>query len=125
MIEAMGGLMVAQGIIDESYIRGTIEREQMSSTAFTDNLAVPHALTMTAERTAICIAINENAMDWGENRVNVIALIAFSARDRTAFQSTFDQFVSVFADRDNVQRLVRRSKDFPTFIDEIVRTIDT
>ena len=125
MIEAMGGLMVAQGIIDESYIRGTIEREQMSSTAFTDNLAVPHALTMTAERTAICIAINENAMDWGENRVNVVALIAFSARDRTAFQSTFDQFVSVFADRDNVQRLVRRSKDFPTFIDEIVRTIDT
>ena len=124
MIEAMGGLMVAQGIIDQNYIRGTIEREQMSSTAFTDNLAVPHALTMTAKRTAICIAINDNAMDWGENRVNVVALIAFSARDRTAFQSTFDQFVSVFADRDNAQRLVRRSRDFPTFIDEIVRTID-
>ena len=125
MIEALGGLMVAQGIIDDGYIHEAIERERMSSTAFTDNLAVPHALIMSAQRTAICIAVNENAMDWGENRVNVIALIAFSASDRTVFQSTFDQFVSVFADRDSVQRLIRRSSDFPTFIEEIVRSIDT
>ena len=55
----------------------------------------------------------------------IAARTALSARDRTAFQSTFDQFVSVFADRDNAQRLVRKSRDFPTFIDEIVRTIDT
>lgn len=56
--------------------------------------------------------------------VNVIALIAFSAAGRTTFQTVFDQFVTVFSDRDYVQQLVRKAVDFPTFIDELVRGIE-
>jgi len=124
MITAVGDRMVEVGVIDESYITGAIERERMSSTAFTDSLAVPHAMTMNAHRTAISIVINETPMPWGENRVNVIALIAFSAAGRIAFQTVFDQFVTVFSDREYVQQLVRKAVDFPTFIDELVRGID-
>lgn len=124
VIRELGGRMVASGIIDAAYLDAAIARERMSSTAFTDNLAVPHAMTMTARRTAICIAVNETPIVWGENRVNVVALAAFSATDRTSFQAIFDQFVSVFADRDDVQQLVRRAVDFPSFIEEIVRGID-
>lgn len=124
MIRELGGRMIDAGIIDGAYVDGAIERERMSSTAFTDSLAVPHAMAMTAKRTAICIAVNETPVPWGENRVNVIALAAFSATDRTTFQTIFDQFVSVFADRDDVQQLIRRAVDFPSFIEEIVRGID-
>jgi len=124
MITALGDRMVEVGVIDEGYITGAIERERMSSTAFTDSLAVPHAMTMNAHRTAISIVINETPMQWGENRVNVIALIAFSAAGRVAFQTVFDQFVTAFSDRDYVQQLVRKAVDFPTFIDELVRGID-
>ena len=49
MIRLLGERMIAQGIIDEDYVDGAIERERMSSTAFTDNLAVPHAMAMSAE----------------------------------------------------------------------------
>ncbi|HEV7956184.1 MAG: transcription antiterminator [Microbacteriaceae bacterium] len=124
MIRILGERMIASGVIDEAYVDGAIERELMSSTAFTDNLAVPHAMAMTASRTAICIAVNETPMPWGENRVNVVALIAFSANDRTTFQAIFDQFVSVFADRNDVKQLVSRATDFPSLIEEIVRGID-
>jgi len=124
MITALGKRMITAGAIDESYIAGAIERERMSSTAFTDSLAVPHAMTMSANRTAISIVINEVAMPWGENRVNVIALVAFSAEGRATFQTVFDQFVTVFSDRDYVQQLVRKAVDFPTFIDELVRGIE-
>ena len=124
MISALGERMIAAGVIDAGYVDGAVERELMSSTAFTDNLAVPHAMAMTAKRTAICIAVNETPMRWGENRVNVIAFIAFSATDRSTFQAIFDQFVSVFADRDDVQRLIRRAIDFPSFIEELVGGID-
>ncbi|HEV7564900.1 MAG TPA: PRD domain-containing protein [Microbacteriaceae bacterium] len=125
MIRALGERMVGAGVIHPSYIDEAIEREQMSSTAFTDNIAVPHAMAMTALRTSICIAINDTPMNWGENRVNVIALIGFSAKDRTTFQAIFDQFVSVFSERDDVQRLIRASTDFPSFIEELVHEIDT
>ena len=124
MIAALGHRMIDAGVIDHGYITGAIERERMSSTAFTDTLAVPHAMTMNAHRTAISIVINETPMPWGENRVNVIALIAFSAAGRNTFQTVFDQFVTVFSDRDYVQQLVKKAVDFPTFIDELVRGIE-
>ena len=63
-------------------------------------------------------------MAWGENRVNVIALIAFSESGRRAFQTVFDQLVEVFSDRDDLQRIVRRSNDFASFIDELVHVME-
>jgi lichenan operon transcriptional antiterminator len=97
----------------------------MSSTAFTDMLAVPHGMSMTARETAISIAVNEQAMDWGESRVNVVAFIAFTAGERSTFQEIFDQFVEVFGDREAVQALVRKARDFPSFIDELVHLFDS
>ncbi len=125
MIRQLGDLMVARGVIDESYVDAAIERERMSSTAFTDSLAVPHAMAMTARTTSIAIAINESSMPWGENRVNVVAFIAFSAAERARFQTVFDQFVEVFSEREDVQRIVKKSSDFSAFIDELVHTMDS
>jgi lichenan operon transcriptional antiterminator len=124
MIRTLGDMMVSRGIIDESYVTGAIERELMSSTAFTDTIAVPHAMVMSATRTSIAIAVNETPMPWGDNRVNVIALIAFSASGRQSFQTVFDQFVEVFADRAEVTELIKRSTDFTAFIEELVHVID-
>ncbi|MET1051066.1 MAG: PRD domain-containing protein [Mycetocola sp.] len=125
MIRQLGELMVARGVIDEAYVDGAIERERMSSTAFTDSLAVPHAMAMTARTTSIAIAVNESSMPWGENRVNVVAFIAFSASERANFQRVFDQFVEVFSEREDVQRIVKKSVDFGAFIDELVHTMDS
>ncbi len=124
MIRTLGALMVDRGIIDQSYVEGAVERELMSSTAFTDTIAVPHAMVMSASRTSIAIAVNETPMKWGDNRVNVIALIAFSSSGRSSFQEVFDQFVEVFADRGDVLELIKRSTDFTTFIEELVHVID-
>lgn len=124
MIRLLGDLMLELGVIDEAYVAGAIEREALSSTAFTESIAVPHAMSMSASRTSIAIAVNETAMPWGENRVNVIALIAFSSSGRASFQTVFDQFVEVFADRTEVLELIRRSTGFTEFIEELVRVID-
>jgi lichenan operon transcriptional antiterminator len=124
MIRLLGDRMVRRAIIDESYVDGAIERERMSSTAFTDLIAVPHAMAMTAVRTSIAIAVNEQSMPWGDSRVHVIALIAFSESDRASFQTVFDQFVEVFADDASVLELVRQSTSFATFIEKLVRLFD-
>ena len=124
MIRILGDLMISHGVIDETYVTGAIERELLSSTAFTDTIAVPHAMVMSATRTSIAIAVNETPMAWGENSVNVIALIAFSASGRQSFQTVFDQFVEVFAERNEVKGLIRSSVDFSSFIEELVHVID-
>jgi lichenan operon transcriptional antiterminator len=124
VIRSLGDTLVAQGVIDGDYLDRTIERERLSSTAFTDALAVPHAIGMTASRTAIAIGIAEHAIPWGDGRVQVVALAAFSETDREAFQTVFEQFVEVFSERDSVQRIVRRGIDFSAFLDELVAVID-
>jgi lichenan operon transcriptional antiterminator len=79
---------------------------------------------MTASRTAIAIGIADGSIPWGESRVQVVALAAFSAEERDAFQTVFEQFVEVFSERDSVQRIVRRGTDFPSFLDELAAVID-
>jgi lichenan operon transcriptional antiterminator len=124
VIRVLGERMQERGIIDDDYLAGVLDRERISSTAFTEWLAVPHALTMSAKRTAIAIALYENPIPWGDATVQVVALVAFSAKDRASFQTVFEQFVEVFSDRQDVQRLLRAAQDFPSFIDELVRLID-
>lgn len=124
IIRRLGGLLTASGLIGEDYVENTIVRERMSSTAFTDALAVPHALQMTAQRTAIAIGIADGSVAWGGGRVQVVALAAFSESDRDAFQTVFEQLVEVFSERDSVQRIVRRATSFDAFLDELVAVID-
>ncbi|RKT36308.1 BglG family transcriptional antiterminator [Microbacterium sp. AG1240] len=124
VIRELGSLLVAQSVIDDDYVERAIDREALSSTAFTDALAVPHAMDMTASRTRIAIGIADSSIPWGEGRVQVVALVAFSETDREAFQTVFEQFVEVFSERDSVQRIVRRGTDFAAFLDELVAVID-
>ncbi|WP_460775251.1 BglG family transcription antiterminator [Microbacterium sp. GXF7504] len=124
VIRTLGGMLAAQGVIDDDYIERSVERERLSSTAFTDALAVPHALGMTAARTAIAVGIADPPIPWGSGRVQVVAFTAFSETDREAFQTVFEQFVEVFSERDSVQRIVRRGTDFSAFLDELVAVID-
>lgn len=124
VIRVLGERMRERGIIDDEYLEGVLERERISSTAFTEWLAVPHAMRMTAKRTAIAIALFDTPIPWGDATVQVVALVAFSAEGRASFQTVFEQFVEVFAERTDVQRLLRAATDFPSFIDELVRLID-
>nr|WP_274637800.1 PTS sugar transporter subunit IIA [Microbacterium bovistercoris] len=124
VIRTLGGMLVAQGVIDDDYVQRTIERERLSSTAFTDALAVPHALGMTATRTVIAVGIAVPSIAWGDTRVQVVAMVAFSEADREAFQTVFEQLVEVFSENDSVQRMVRRGADFSSFLDELVAVID-
>ncbi|SJM65366.1 BglG family transcription antiterminator [Microbacterium sp. JB110] len=124
MIRLLGDALMREGVIDEEYVASAIEREARSSTAFTESLAVPHAMTMSAVRTAIAVAVNEQSIDWGAERVHVVALVAFSETDRAAFQTVFEQFVDVFADPDNAARIVRRGDTLEAFLDEIAALID-
>jgi len=124
IIRRLGAPLIRAGLIGDDYVENTIVRERMSSTAFTDALAVPHALQMTATRTAIALGVADGSAAWGDGRVQVVALAAFSESDRAAFQTVFEQLVEVFSERESVQRIVRRGVTFEGFLDELVAVID-
>lgn len=124
VIRGLGSLLTAQGVIADDYVTRTLDRERISSTAFTDALAVPHAIGMTATRTAIAVGLADPSIAWGDGRVQVVTMVAFSESDREAFQTVFEQLVEVFSERDSVQRIVRRGTTFGAFLDELVAVVD-
>lgn len=124
IIRKLGSLLLHEGVVDQTYIDNTIAREQISSTAFTATLAVPHALQMTARRTAIAIGVADGSVRWGSGRVQVVAFAAFSGNDRAAFQTVLEQLAEVFSEGESVQRIVRRGRTFAVFFDELVAAID-
>ena len=73
---------------------------------------------------SIAVGVADPSIAWGEGRVQVVAMVAFSESDREAFQTVFEQLVEVFSERDSVQRIVRRGTTFPAFLDELVAVVD-
>ncbi|WP_350349168.1 PTS sugar transporter subunit IIA [Agromyces sp. G08B096] len=124
VIRLLGQRLVAGGVIDPAYVEGAVDRERMSSTAFAEHLAVPHAMSMTARRTAIAIAVDEVPIDWAGTPVHVVAFIAFADSGRAEFQEIFDQFVETFSDRANVLRLVRGATDHTGLVAELARLME-
>jgi lichenan operon transcriptional antiterminator len=125
VIRMLGERLIEGGAVDRAYVEGAVERERMSSTAFSDHLAVPHAMTMSATRTAIAIAIDDTAVDWAGTPVHVVALIAFADSGRAEFQEVFDQFVEAFSERENVLRLVRGAHDHAGLVAELARLMES
>lgn len=123
MIRKLGKGLTDLQIITEEYVESAIERERMSSTVFVDGLAVPHAMTMSAVKNTIAIAINEEACDWDGNQVHVVALIAFSANGREEFQPVFEQFVDVFSDHSRMLEIIKESVDFESFSASLAKAI--
>ena len=119
MIRLLGERLVARGVMDEAQTESVLERERLSSTAFTDGFAVPHAMTMGARRSAIALVVNGRPMDWGDKRVSIVALIAFSPADRHTFRPAFEEFTELLGERSTVQRLVRNATDYETLLYEI------
>lgn len=125
VIRLLGDRLIAAGVIDAAYVESTLERERASSTAFTPTLAVPHAQTMSATRTAVAIGLAQTSLAWGEgSRVQVVAFVAFSAADRDAFQTIFEQFVEVFTSADAARRLVKAGASAQSFTAELAAIID-
>ncbi|MGO1319514.1 MAG: BglG family transcription antiterminator [Galactobacter sp.] len=123
-IRRLGGLLESQGVIDAEHVSDAIDREAMSSTAFTETLAVPHSMSMTASRTALAIGVSPTGVSWGSQRVHVVVFAAFSEADREAFQTVFEQFVGAFSSPERVQALVQRVHSLPEFLDEVTQLIE-
>ena len=121
VIRMLGDRMIAAGVIDPGLRRRRARTGADVLDRVHRHLAVPHAMTMTARRSAIAIAIDDVPIDWGGASVNVVALIAFAESGRAEFQEVFDQFVEAFSERENVQRLVQRRGRLPGLLAELAR----
>lgn len=95
-ITRMGERCIAEGVATQAFIDDVLLRESISSTSFTDELAVPHAIHMFADRSFLCVVHNEKPIAWGEHQVNIVIMIGMASEDMAFFQDVFDLVVELF-----------------------------
>lgn len=117
-IDRMADALEAQGYIDSGFKKKLFEREQVSSSAYT-NIAMPHPLEMCALNSAIVVSIHPNAIQWNNSRVNIVFLLAINLRDRLFFKDIFDFITEVISEERKLKGLLD-AKTYEEFISILV-----
>lgn len=106
MIRLLVGNCVSLGLCEPSFADDVLAREELSSTAFGNHLAVPHSLTPSAHRSFLSVVVNDTPMIWGDEQVNIIILLGLGETDRSAFRLLFDTLLEVLSESQNVAALL-------------------
>jgi len=103
------------GYVEGDFIDEVFERELLSSTAFSNQLAIPHAINQNAKHSFFSIVLNDKPMQWDKHMVNIICLFCIRKNERKEFGIVFEKIINVFSSLDNVMKL-KAANDYSEFI---------
>lgn len=115
-IDYLGSLCKARGFVDDAFVRDVHLRERVSSTAFTDCLAIPHSIDSFAGNSLIAVLHNDAAIPWGRHNVNFVLLIGIAEGDMGYFRDTLDIIIELFSSVDATIRLLQ-TDSFDEFLE--------
>lgn len=105
-IEYMGKLCLKHHYVQADFIKDVLVRESVSSTAFTDCLAVPHAINQYADSSFICVLHNDTAIPWGKHQVNFVLMIGVAEADMKYFNDAFHLIIDSYSSMDKTIQLL-------------------
>ena len=110
----------AYGYASEAFGEEVLKRERISSTCFMDSFALPHALTFSAERSALCILSSDTALSWDQHQIKFVCLLALAQKDRERFQPLYQHLVDILCDPQSLSD-VTEAADFASFMEQMSR----
>ncbi|MEG0158227.1 MAG: PRD domain-containing protein [Carnobacterium sp.] len=108
------------GYVSSGFTEKVLAREKLSSTAFSDGVAVPHALKMNAIKTAVSVAIFDEPIDWDGKVVYIVAIFAVNKENRPIFSPMFENFIRVLSEGDNIRSL-SESENYEDFTSNLIQ----
>ncbi|WP_137742909.1 BglG family transcription antiterminator [Robertmurraya siralis] len=122
-ISFMSKLLYEKGYVTKDYGQSVLERERMSSTAFNNNVAVPHSMHMDAIKTGICMIILDRPVNWGKEKVQIIVMISINKQQRELFSPFFEGVINILSEWKNVHELIK-AKDYDDFMESMMRLLN-
>ncbi|MCP8331207.1 PTS sugar transporter subunit IIA [Clostridioides difficile] len=123
-IKFMGNILYKNKYVKPNYIDDVLIREKMSSTAFNNNVAIPHSLKMDALKTGVCLIVNDKPVKWGEEKVQIIAMIPINEKEKEKekFNYIFESFIEILSEWNNVKELTK-ADNYSSFMNRIAYLI--
>ncbi len=120
-IQFMGKRCLENHFIQQSFIEDVLLRESVSSTAFTDCLAIPHTISQHSETSFICVIHNDIPIQWTSNKVNFILMIGIAQNDMKYFHEGFNLLIEFFLTPANQIKLLK-TDNFNDFVNTLLPT---
>lgn len=119
-IRALAQRCVEVGVARKGLAEDVLAREATSSTAFTDDLAIPHPITSHAKSSFICVLHTTRAISWDcTHQVRFVLLIDIIETDMRLFRSIFELIVERFRSVEDVMALTA-TESYEEFSDALV-----
>lgn len=108
VITFLGNQLYDKEYVNETYIQSVLNREELSSTAYKEGIAIPHAMQMESSKTVVVVAILKKPIPWGKYKVQIVFLLSFKEKDNKELFGLYEKFATL--------------SDHPSLIKEIIET---
>ncbi len=109
----MTKLLLNEEYVGDEFYKRVLQREEASSTAF-GAIAIPHSTKFDGLTTAICVLVDQNGIEWKDNKVNIVFLISVNKADSTYFRAIIGALIQLFENEELVEEL-SKSQNFQEF----------
>lgn len=100
---------------EADYVEKVLERESLSSTAFGNYYAIPHAIKREAKKNAVAICSFEKPIQWQGKKVKLVLLLALKGERDNSFEQLFEELVMILNEPARVKRLAKQT-NFEKFL---------
>lgn len=118
ILKQLSSELVSLHAVSEDFVSHVLYRESMSSTSYS-NIAVPHSLQLDSSSSKIAVCLIKEKMKWGENKVNIVLLLAINKENKQNFKTLFQNLLTIFTSRQWSEQIhsIYCYEDFLNFIE--------
>lgn len=114
VISLMGTRLMNQKYVDDGFIESVFKRENLAPTSIGDGFAIPHSFRGHILKPGIAFMTLKKPIAWGEEKVQMILMIALDPDDKDSFRVIFSQLAELTKDTTKIQKIlsVQNYKEF-------------
>ena len=109
-IKKLYDAMKINGYAKDSFYKAVIERENISSTAIGNMVAIPHGISTESSENVVAIGILKKPIHWNGDKVQLVFLINIGNTAANNVKQIFKSFFDVINSNGKVERLIKIQK---------------
>ena len=107
-IEAMCNYMIDMHYVQSSFKKEIYEHENIAPSSY-GNIAIAHTFSNSDLSSMIAMSINPTPIIWGNNRVNVVFIIALNQKDNRLFKDIFKFMTDIVSNKQALSSILNVS----------------
>lgn len=118
VIEYLSSQLFNAGFVAADYAESAARRDYRASTAIGGGIAIPHGDPAFIEKSAICVAVFRDPIEWEGNRISFVFMLALNLSEKNEAERLFEELSTLEGDAERLDILQKQTSS-KAFIDHL------